>query len=137
MADRLTAGQRSELMSRIRCRDTGPESALAGLMRKLGVPFVEHPKGLPGNPDFVVKAGCRFVAVFVHGCFWHRCPKHFRLPKSRSEHWEGHISRNVSRHRKNARWLRRLGYRVAVVWEHELPRKKKGPRLGGHDVQGK
>ncbi len=122
--DKLSKSQRSELMSRIKCRGTGPELALGRIMKKLGVWHVAHPQGLPGNPDFKVIAGGRPLAVFVHGCFFHKCPAHFRLPKSRSDHWAEHIRKNVVRHRRNAAALRRLGFRVAVVWEHELPRKK-------------
>jgi DNA mismatch endonuclease (patch repair protein) len=130
MADTLTKAARSELMSRIKCRDTGPEVALHKLLLKLKVEHQMHPQGLPGNPDLVVRHLIgESIAVFVHGCFWHRCAQHFRLPKSRTDHWRQHIGKNVARHRKNADALRRRGYRVAVVWEHELPRKKKGKKL--------
>lgn len=126
--DRISVAQRSELMSRIGQKDTGPEVAMRSILRKLGLQHESQP-GLPGKPDFLVEVSGRRVALFVHGCFWHRCPEHFRLPKTRSEHWARHVGRNVARHRRNFRLLRGLGYRVAVVWEHELPRKKKGPRL--------
>lgn len=128
--DRLSKSQRSELMSRIRCRGTGPEEAMASILRRLGFSFRTNPKGLPGNPDFVVRDGSGGLAVFVHGCFWHGCRRHFRLPKSRTEHWREHIRKNRVRHVRNARRLRSLGYRIAVVWEHDLARKKSGPRLG-------
>ena len=128
--DRLTKGQRSELMSRIRGKGTGPEVALANLLRKFGFAPCVNPKGVIGNPDMVIGTDSKPIAVFVHGCFWHRCPQHFRLPKSRTEHWREHIRKNVARHARNARRLRREGFRVVVVWEHELPRKKKGPKLG-------
>lgn len=123
--DKLTKGQRSELMSRIKSAGTGPEKALESILKKLAIPHVTQPTDLPGNPDLVVG----HVAVFVHGCFFHKCPEHFRLPKTRSEHWAAHIGKNVARHRKNARRLRSLGFRVAVIWEHDLPRKKKGKAL--------
>lgn len=125
MADNLSVARRSELMSRIKCRGTGPEVALEKLLRKFGMGVRVHPD-LPGKPDMLVGGA---VAVFVHGCFWHRCKEHFRLPKSRTEHWRQHIGGNVARHRKNSARLTRMGYRVVVVWEHELPRKKKGKAL--------
>lgn len=128
--DRLPKAQRSELMSRIKSRGTKPEKALGRLLKKVGVQFAAQPEHLPGKPDFLVYSGFGpSTAVFVHGCFWHRCRKHFKWPKTRAAHWRKHIGKNVARHKKNAAGLRRVGYRVAVVWEHELPRPKKGRPL--------
>jgi DNA mismatch endonuclease (patch repair protein) len=74
-------------------------------------------RGLPGTPDAVI--GDSMLAVFFHGCFWHRCPIHGSRP--RSARWVAKLARNVRRDRRAAAALRRLGWRVVVVWEHDLP----------------
>ena len=117
---RLTKAQRSELMSRIKSTGTGPEKALESILKKLRLTYEEHPEDLPGKPDFIVRHGWEKVAVFVHGCFWHCCPKHFKAPKTRAAHWKAHFAKNVARDKRARRVLRKIGYRTAVVWEHEV-----------------
>ena len=70
MTDTLTRAERSRLMSKIRCKNTGPERAVRSLLHRAGYRFRIHVRGLPGTPD-VVLPKYRTV-VFVHGCFWHR-----------------------------------------------------------------
>ena len=73
---------------------------------------------LQGNPDFVFPK--HRVAVFVDGCFWHGCRKHCRMPAAHHEYWRGKISRNKARDAKVTHLLRRVGWRVIRVWEHEI-----------------
>src|SRR2546427_3279338 len=74
---------------------------------------------LPGSPDFIYPR--KNIAVFVHGCFWHRCPEcSFDLPKRNRSFWERKFKRNVERDRLVKRELESMGWRVLVVWEHEL-----------------
>jgi DNA mismatch endonuclease (patch repair protein) len=75
---------------------------------------------VPGRPDFVFWR--ERVAVFVDGCFWHGCPRHCRVPEGRREYWEPKIRRNRRRDRAVARELRRRGWAVVRVWEHDLDR---------------
>jgi DNA mismatch endonuclease (patch repair protein) len=75
---------------------------------------------LPGRPDIVFPR--RRIAIFVHGCFWHRhtnC-RLARLPKSKLNYWVPKLERNAERDAKNQRALRKLGWRVLVVWECQL-----------------
>ena len=73
------------------------------------------------------------VAVFIHGCFWHGCKRHFKLPDSNEEFWQAKIARNVKRDREVMATLRRDGWRVIRAWEHEMNlgpterKKKDGP----------
>lgn len=76
---------------------------------------------LAGSPDFVWRH--ERVVIFVDGCFWHGCPRHGHVPRSRANYWEPKLDRNKARDRKVTRKLRRLGWRVIRVWEHELVRK--------------
>lgn len=106
-------------MARITGDDLKPEVRLRAALSALGVDFEANPRvdGLGRcRPDLVA----RDLAVFVHGCFWHGCPEHYRVPKTRSAHWDAHISGNRRRDERTRRKLRALGYRTAVVWEHDL-----------------
>jgi len=71
---------------------------------------------LPGNPDVLIGN----TALFVHGCFWHGCRKHYKRPKSNQPFWDNKIKRNVANHPVAYNKLRKLGYDVSVIWEHDL-----------------
>src|SRR6188768_1686361 len=114
MADVFDKATRSRIMRSIKSTNTKPEIRLAEELDRLKIAH-ERQKKLPGRPDFTIGALC----VFVHGCFWHRCPRHYKHPKSRVEHWRQHIGKNVARHLRNCKRLNRLGYKTLVVWEHE------------------
>lgn len=118
--DSLTKAQRSERMSRVRSKDTGPELCVRRLIHGLGYRYRLHGVGLPGRPDLVFRARRKVVAV--HGCFWHRhsaCSL-ARMPKSRLSFWGPKLNGNRRRDLRNARVLRALGWRALVVWECQL-----------------
>lgn len=104
-------------MKRIRRRDTAPELAVRRALRRLGFHYRLQGKDLPGNPDIVNRR--RKVAIFVHGCFWHRHPgcRRSSTPKTRTEFWEAKFARNVERDRRAERKLSEDGWSVVVVWE--------------------
>jgi DNA mismatch endonuclease (patch repair protein) len=77
---------------------------------------------LPGTPDFVFPAAR--LAIFVDGCFWHGCPKHFRPPGRNAQFWLAKISANKRRDRRVDRELKDKGWRVVRIWEHQLTRKE-------------
>ncbi|MGO7000160.1 very short patch repair endonuclease [Rhizobium leguminosarum] len=120
MIDFLTPDQRSEVMSRIRGKDTSPERTVRRLVYSLGYRFRLHQKRLPGTPDLVFSS--RRKVIFVHGCFWHRhegC-KRASMPASRPEYWAEKFRRNVERDIAAEEALRKLGWAVLVVWQCEL-----------------
>ena len=104
-------------MSRIRGKGTSPERALVRGLRSCGLYFTRHPKDLPGRPDVVFRR--LRIAVFVDGDFWHgwRFPlwEHKLSPK-----WREKIAANRRRDRKNFRRLRRDGWHVIRLWEHQI-----------------
>jgi DNA mismatch endonuclease (patch repair protein) len=115
--DRLTRERRSWNMSRIRRRDTKPELIVRSVLHGLGFRFRLSPVRLPGRPDVVLTR--HRTVVFVHGCFWHRhadCRFAYE-PKSNVGFWTEKFGQNVSRDSRNEKVLRRLGWRVVVVWE--------------------
>lgn len=117
--DTLSKERRSWNMSRIRSRDTGPEKLVRSALRRLGYHFTLYARQLPGNPDIVLSR--RRLAVFVHGCFWHRhrgC-KFAYTPKSHVSFWKEKFSDNVVRDHLRKKALRKLGWRVGVIWECE------------------
>ena len=85
---------------------------------RLGLrPILNH-RNLPGKPDMVFPS--KKFAVFVHGCFFHGCPLHYRLPKTNRKFWARKFTDNRRRDRRVRRELNSLGWRVAVVWECDL-----------------
>jgi DNA mismatch endonuclease (patch repair protein) len=130
--DVFTPEKRSEVMSRIRGRDTKPELALRSMLHRLGYRFTVHGplnRTLPGRPDLVLPK--YRTVIFVHGCFWHgheHCPA-FRLPKSRIAFWKAKIQGNQQRDLRNENALRALGWHVVTIWECALRKKSDRPWL--------
>lgn len=117
--DILTREQRSQVMSRIKGRNTKPEMLVRRAAHALGLRFRLHRGDLPGSPDIVFPA--RKTALFVHGCFWHRhdgC-RFAYTPKSNETFWSKKFVRNVERDQEAMDGLRRAGWRPVVIWECE------------------
>ena len=119
MTDNLTKEQRSYAMSQIRSHgNRSTEQALALAMRRSGVSGWRRNFALQGKPDFVFP---RFrVVVFVDGCYWHGCSRCGLTAKSNVDYWHEKIERNRKRDRATTRMLRRLGWTVVRIWEHDL-----------------
>ncbi len=119
--DTLTIPQRSERMSRVRSRDTMPEMTVRRLVHKMGFRYRLHDRGLPGHPDLVFPS--RGKIIFVHGCFWHRHGDrciYTRWPKSKLDFWKPKLEQNHDRDKDVRRQLRKMGWRVLVIWECQL-----------------
>ena len=119
MTDIVSRRRRSELMARIRTRDTVPELAVRRIAHRMSLRFRLQRKDLPGCPDLVFPK--HRLAVFVHGCFWHRhegC-RYASTPKSRIDFWTEKFVANVVRDARQAAALRALGWRVLVIWQCE------------------
>lgn len=117
--DIMSPEKRSALMSRIRGKHTGPERALAAALAMHRITWEQHARDLPGRPDFVCRK-CR-VAVFVDGDFWHGWRFSTWCHKL-SPAWELKIAKNRTRDVRNHRRLRRMGWKVVRIWEHQLER---------------
>ena len=123
MSDVFSKAKRSDVMSRIRgFGNKGTELRLMGVFRAHGITGWRRKAAVFGKPDFVFPK--LKLAVFVDGCFWHGCPIHATQPKTNAKFWRTKIARN----RLVTRALRRAGWRVLRIWEHEL-RKKNERRL--------
>ena len=128
MADVFSKKKRSEVMSRIRGRgNKDTELALAKLLRRHGITGWRRNQPVFGKPDFMFP---KFkLAVFVDGCFWHGCPKHGTQPAGNRSFWKKKFARNQVRDRLVTQTLRRAGWRVLRVWEHELAKKNEARLL--------
>lgn len=105
-------------MSRIKARNTGPELRLRRTLYKTGVRGYRLSYDLPGKPDLVFIR--KRLAVFIDGCFWHKCPIHFVRPETRTEFWINKIDGNVRRDGAVNAKLKEAGWRVLRFWEHEI-----------------
>ena len=119
MADVFTKAKRSEVMSRIRGRgNKDTELALMKLLRRHHVTGWRRNQNVFGKPDFIFQQAR--LAVFVDGCFWHGCPRHCNTPATNRAFWKKKLAANKARDRRVDRQLRRLGWGVLRIWEHEL-----------------
>jgi DNA mismatch endonuclease (patch repair protein) len=119
VADIVTPARRSEMMSRIRGKGTKPELLVRSAAHRLGFRFRLHVRKLPGSPDLVFPR--KKIALFVHGCFWHRhqgC-RYCYVPKSNIQFWREKFKKNVLRDRRVRTGLEEMGWRVAIIWECE------------------
>lgn len=122
MIDTVSAERRSEIMSRIRGKDTKPEMRVRRMVHAMGYRYRLHRKDLPGRPDMTFPRLGKII--MVHGCFWHQhddpdCPAN-RRPKSNQDYWNAKLDRNMVRDAENYSALRELGWEVLVVWECQL-----------------
>ena len=120
MVDVFSKSKRSDVMSRIRGRDTKPERSVRSMLHGLGCRFRLNRVDLPGKPDIVLPR--HQTVVFVHGCFWHR-HKDCRFaytPKTRTRFWLSKLEQNARRDHSMRGELLKLGWRVITVWECDL-----------------
>lgn len=118
--DKFSPDKRSEIMRHIHGKDTGPEKKIRSTIHRMGFRYRMYVPNLPGKPDLVFPGKKR--VIFVHGCFWHHhknC-KRGNFPKSRKDYWIPKLLRNQARDVKNAAKLRRLGWKVMVIWQCEI-----------------
>jgi DNA mismatch endonuclease (patch repair protein) len=115
--DSLSPKERSEVMARVRSKNSRPEMLVRKLVFSLGYRYRLHDNRLPGCPDLVFRS--RRKVIFVHGCFWHRHSRCAlaRMPKSRLDFWRPKLEGNKVRDRRNHRALTRGGWRVLTIWE--------------------
>ena len=119
MPDVFTKAKRSEVMSRIRGRgNRDTELALVKLFRMHRITGWRRSQQVFGKPDFVFKQVR--LALFVDGCFWHCCPRHATKPKNNHAFWRRKLSANMRRDSLVNRALRKTGWRVIRIWEHDL-----------------
>jgi DNA mismatch endonuclease, patch repair protein len=122
MPDKFTPEVRSRIMASIRSKNTKLELRVFRALRLKKVYFQKHHKGTLGSPDICLPK--RKIAVFIDGDFWHG----YRYKKWRdrlgSDFWRIKIEKNMSRDRRNFRKLKRSGWKIMRIWEHDLNKKE-------------
>jgi DNA mismatch endonuclease (patch repair protein) len=119
MVDKFSKEIRSMIMSKVQ-RNSKPEQVLRKKLFNRGYRYsLNHRfKELNFKPDIVMVS--RRICIFVDGCFWHRCPKCYKEPKSNKDYWLPKIEKNVHRDKEQNKYLKKNGWVVIRVWEHEL-----------------
>ena len=119
MPDVFTKEKRSEVMSRIKGKgNKDTELVMIQILRSNHISGWRRNQAVFGKPDFVFPK--QKIALFVDGCFWHGCPKHSNMPQNNREFWQKKLQGNKERDKRVTRELRKLGWVVVRVWEHEL-----------------
>lgn len=104
-------------MSAIHSKWARPETIIHKMLKSQGIKHVMHPK-MKGRPDILLSN--KKAVIFINGCFWHKCSKHFKPPSSNSKFWTNKIEKNVRRDRATYRRLRGEGWKVLVILEHSV-----------------
>jgi DNA mismatch endonuclease (patch repair protein) len=108
-------------MARVRSKNTEPEILVRQALHARGHRFRLHRKDLPGKPDIVLPR--HGLAILVHGCFWHGCPRcdrDRRQPKTNAPFWTAKLTANKKRDIRSIAALEASGWRVAVLWECDI-----------------
>lgn len=115
--------KRSEVMSKIRGKNTKPEMILRSKLFKHGFRYRVHSKNLPGKPDMVLRK--YKTVIFIHGCFWHfhKSCREGRIPSTNSIFWKQKLKNNIKKDKVNQKLLEKEGWKVITVWECEIEKK--------------
>jgi len=110
----------SKIMSRIKAKNTKPEILFRKELWKNGIRgYRLHWNKVPGKPDIAFPG--KKIAIFIHGCFWHRCPNcNPPFPKTHQEFWKEKFSKNIKRDKKKINDLQKLNWKTIVIWECEI-----------------
>ena len=122
----ISKEKRSEMMSRIRAKDTKPEIAVRKYLFSQGFRYRKNDRRYPGTPDIVLPK--YRTVIFVNGCFWHAhegC-KSANVPKTNTEFWINKMSRNRARDIRKVTELTSLGFQVITIWECEVKKDIEG-----------
>lgn len=110
----------SKYMRSNKSKNTKPEILFRKALWNTGIRgYRLHWKKAPGKPDIAFPG--KKIAIFLNGCFWHRCPKcQLGLPKHNSDFWQAKFARNVERDQEKITALENENWTVLVIWECEL-----------------
>lgn len=110
----------SRVMRGNKAKDTKPELKLRKALWEANLRgYRLHVKKIPGTPDIVY--GGKKLAIFVNGCYWHRCPEcNLPIPKSNSQFWTSKFEKNIVRDKRKIDTLNQLGWKTLVIWECQI-----------------
>jgi DNA mismatch endonuclease (patch repair protein) len=123
MADIFTKKKRSEVMSKVKNKDSKIEVAFRKQLWVEGFRYRKNSKKYFGKPDIVLPK--YKTVIFIDSCFWHGCKKHGSIPATHMKFWTEKIDRNKVRDKKVNKYYKNKGWKAVRVWEHDLPSKTK------------
>ena len=118
MADIFSKKKRSEIMSKIRSKDSKIEIEFRNALWKEGFRYRKNVNGYFGKPDLVLKK--YKTVIFIDSCFWHGCKKHCKMPETNKKFWENKIERNKQRDKEIKKYYKKIGWKIFRVWEHDI-----------------
>ena len=118
MTDKFSKKKRSEIMSRVKGKDTKLETEFRIELWKAGLRYRKNVTKMEGKPDLYFPN--KKVVIFLDSCFWHGCREHCRMPNSNIKYWEKKIKRNIKRDKEVTEYYRNSEYKIIRIWEHEL-----------------
>lgn len=118
MADVVSKKKRSEIMSRVKNKDSKIEILFRKKLWAAGIRYRKNVKNYFGKPDIVIKKNK--TVIFIDSCFWHGCKKHFRLPEQNKKYWIKKIKRNKEKDREVATFYKKSKWKIIRIWEHEI-----------------
>jgi len=116
--DNLTREQRRKNMQNIRSRGTTPERLIMHELKRRKIYFASHVTTIAGKPDIAFRR--KKIAVFIDSDFWHGHPERCIMPKTNIDYWNQKIVQNCKRDKQVTRELRRKGWKVIRLWEHDV-----------------
>lgn len=120
MADIFSKKKRSEIMSKVRSKDSKIETEFRKELWRAGFRYGKNSSKYFGKPDLILPK--YKTAIFIDSCFWHGCEKHGSVPKTRKKFWKDKIERNKERDKEVNKYYKKEGWRILRVWEHDLKR---------------
>lgn len=116
--DIFSRKKRSEIMSKVRNKDSKIEILFRKEIWEEGFRYRKNPTNYFGKPDLVLKK--YKTVIFVDSCFWHGCKRHREFPKTRKKFWENKISGNIKRDKQVNLHYKKTGWKIVRVWEHDV-----------------
>ena len=118
MADNVSPQKRSQIMRKIKSKNTKLENRIISDLWKAGFRFRRNVSSLKGKPDIAIKK--YKIVIFIDSCFWHGCSEHCRMPSSNKLYWEKKIKRNIERDKEVTNFYQEKRWYILRIWEHEL-----------------
>jgi DNA mismatch endonuclease, patch repair protein len=121
MADIFTKKKRSEVMSKVKHKDSKIEIAFRKKLWAKGFRYSKNSAKYFGKPDISLPK--YKTVIFIDSCFWHGCKKHGSIPATRRRFWTEKIDRNIERDREVSRYYKKQSWKIFRIWEHDLPKR--------------
>ena len=120
--DTVSKQKRSEIMSRVKSKDSKIETLFRKELWKSGLRYRKNSGKYFGKPDIVLAK--YKTAIFIDSCFWHGCKKHCRIPSVHKNYWTQKISRNIARDKEVLKHYKKQDWKIFRIWEHEIKKER-------------